>query len=140
MRFILFLIVFISFPSYGSDFAVLSKVNREVNRSIKYTSDINQYGKKDYHASPEETLKSKKGDCEDYAILKQRMLANKGYKSEVYLMRYSPSLVRINDYVREDHAVLVVKSGGREYILDNNTDEILHPQYLRNFEIVKRLK
>jgi hypothetical protein len=37
--------------------------------NVTYTSDWKQYGFMDYWASPEQTLKLLKGDCEDYGIL-----------------------------------------------------------------------
>lgn len=40
-----------------------------VKRRIEYTSDTIQYKKLEYWATPDETWKSKKGDCEDGAIL-----------------------------------------------------------------------
>jgi hypothetical protein len=40
-----------------------------INRNIKYTTDEVQYGYLDYWATPEETLQSRKGDCEDMALL-----------------------------------------------------------------------
>ena len=48
------------------------------NSDITYTSDKVQYHKDDYWASPIETAKSKKGDCEDYAILEYALLRDLG--------------------------------------------------------------
>lgn len=49
-------------------------VNDAVNKYVTYTSDDALYGRSDYWASPIETLKTKRGDCEDYAILKYYLL------------------------------------------------------------------
>jgi predicted transglutaminase-like cysteine proteinase len=49
-----------------------------VNRGIERAEDIVQYKKEDYWALPGETLASKHGDCEDYALLKYKLLANSG--------------------------------------------------------------
>ena len=98
----------------------LSLVNRWANRRIAYTDDATNYGARDYWATAEETLASGRGDCEDYAILKYQMLAGLGFdRSSMYL-----TLAR--DLVRNaDHAVLVVRVGGRFYMLDNATDVLL---------------
>ncbi|MDE1152010.1 MAG: transglutaminase-like cysteine peptidase [Micavibrio sp.] len=41
-----------------------------VDSTVKYTSDMESSGLPEYWASPLETINSKKGDCEDFAILK----------------------------------------------------------------------
>jgi len=40
-----------------------------IYRNIQYKRDIDQYGKIEYWATPQETLINKKGDCEDVNIL-----------------------------------------------------------------------
>lgn len=56
----------------------LTKVNLMVNQQIEYKYDIDLYGIDDYWASPTEVLKSRKGDCEDYAFLKREILIGMG--------------------------------------------------------------
>jgi len=41
-----------------------------VDSTVTYTSDMETSGMREYWASPLETINSKKGDCEDFAILK----------------------------------------------------------------------
>jgi Bacterial transglutaminase-like cysteine proteinase BTLCP len=45
----------------------------------KYVSDQEQFGQSDYWQPPEEFEKSKKGDCEDYALWTWRQLLSMGY-------------------------------------------------------------
>ena len=53
-----------------ADVETLAMVNRWANRRIAYAEDIANYGARDYWASASETLRSGRGDCEDFAILK----------------------------------------------------------------------
>ncbi len=98
----------------------LSMVNAWTNQRITHADDIALYGARDYWATAAETLASRRGDCEDFAILKYQMLAAVGFdRSDMYL-----TLAR--DLVRNaDHAVLIVRMGGQYYMLDNATDVLL---------------
>lgn len=103
-----------------SSVATLSLVNQWANQRIEFVNDYENNGTRDYWATAEETLASGVGDCEDYAILKYQILSALGFdRSEMFL-----TLAR--DLVRNaDHAVLVVRIGGRNYMLDNATDIVL---------------
>ena len=57
----------------SNDLQKVFQVNNYVN-SYKYKSDIDNYGEKEYYASPLEMIKKQAGDCEDYAILKYNIL------------------------------------------------------------------
>ncbi len=100
-------------PAQDSLLSKLKTVNQRVNKIIAFKSDIEQYGVTDYYAKPEETFKNRKGDCEDYAILKMRLLHDLGISDNVYLVHLK--VVQ----TKEAHMVLMVKDGGKEYILDN---------------------
>lgn len=54
------------------------KIIEWVQKNIKYTSDIYNYGRDEYWALPTQTLQKKKGDCEDGAFLIQSMLLASG--------------------------------------------------------------
>lgn len=45
------------------------EIGEWISTNIKYIEDNRHYGGRDYWASPERTLSSRKGDCEDFAIL-----------------------------------------------------------------------
>lgn len=100
--------------------ATLAQVNSWANRRIEFTDDRTSSGTRDHWATAEETLAVGVGDCEDYAILKYQILSALGFdRSQMYL-----TLAR--DLVRNaDHAVLVVRIGEQDYLLDSATDALL---------------
>lgn len=106
----------------GSESAsvLLDKVNRWVNSNIAYREDRNLFNKADYWADARSTLRSRKGDCEDLAILKMQLLAALGIDRDDMYLTITRDLVR-----NADHAVLIVNDGDRFFLLDNTTDEVL---------------
>ena len=56
-----------------------------VKNTVTYVSDDIQYGG-DYVATPQQTLKSKKGDCDDQAILTASLLSSVGIKNRMLLI------------------------------------------------------
>ncbi|MEE9332022.1 MAG: transglutaminase-like cysteine peptidase [Methylophilaceae bacterium] len=56
----------------------LKRINLFFNTHIKFVSDKSNWGKKDYWATPLESLGIKKGDCEDYSIAKYIFLRELG--------------------------------------------------------------
>jgi predicted transglutaminase-like cysteine proteinase len=95
--------------------AALERVNRQVNRAIEPMSDMDHWGVIDRWDYPTDG----KGDCEDYALLKRKILMDLGYPRQALLM----SVVR--DLHGEGHAVLDVKTNRGDFILDNQRDEIV---------------
>ena len=59
------------------------------------------------------------GDCEDYVLLKRRMLVQAGWPREALLITV------VRDRHGDGHAVLTVKTDKGEFILDNQNDQIL---------------
>jgi predicted transglutaminase-like cysteine proteinase len=105
----------------NSPYEQLRAVNRFVN-SWPYKSDMENYGRRDYWASPLEFL-TRSGDCEDYAITKYVTLRELGFEPERL------RLVVVHDVLRDiAHAVLAVYLEGEVYILDNLTNAVL-PQH-----------
>jgi predicted transglutaminase-like cysteine proteinase len=107
-------------PKGALTFATLASVNSWTNRHIRYVEDQVQYGKADYWADARTTLRRRAGDCEDIAIAKMQLLAALGLnRSDMYL-----TIAR--DMVRNaDHALLIVKFEGRNWLLDDSTDTLL---------------
>jgi predicted transglutaminase-like cysteine proteinase len=92
----------------------LERVNQLVNAAIAYTSDFALHGQADKWTSPLATLKLGRGDCEDYAILKHRVLVEAGVPAR------NLKIVLVRDTaVRIDHAVLAARAGNQWFILDN---------------------
>ncbi len=104
----------------ASGIETLASVNRWANRRVEYADDITNYGSRDYWATASETLRSGRGDCEDYAILKYQALAALGFDRSRMFLTLARDLVR-----NADHAVLIVEVAGRHYMLDNATDVLL---------------
>ena len=59
------------------------------------------------------------GDCEDYVLLKQRMLISAGWPRQALLITV------VRDEKGEGHAVLTVRTDKGEFVLDNQNPDIL---------------
>jgi predicted transglutaminase-like cysteine proteinase len=93
----------------------LVRVNRWVNESIKPVTDMDHWGVVERWSYPNDG----KGDCEDYVLLKRRMLMQAGWPREALLITV------VRDKKGEGHAVLTVKTDKGEFILDNQAEEVL---------------
>ena len=96
---------------------MIAAVNSWANAKIRYVEDRQLYGQADYWADAKTTLRRRAGDCEDIAIAKMALLAGAGVRREDMYLTIARDLVR-----NADHALLVVKAGGKFWLLDNNTD------------------
>jgi len=107
----------------------ISGINRTVNRIVRYQPDTENYGSKDYWATPDEILARGKGDCEDYAILKMAALRAAGLPSEAM------SIVVLRDVRRNlYHAVLAITTSQGHFILDNLSDEVKLDRALPSYQ------
>jgi predicted transglutaminase-like cysteine proteinase len=98
--------------------AQLQQVNSYVNSTVTEVSDMEQYGREDVWMLPT----SGKGDCEDFALLKRKMLIERGWPA-------SALAISVGATSRgEAHAVLTVATAHGEYVLDNLTSSILPPE------------
>jgi predicted transglutaminase-like cysteine proteinase len=93
----------------------LVRVNKWVNESIKPITDMDQWGVVEKWSYPD----TGRGDCEDYVLLKRRMLMQAGWPREALLI----TVVRERN--GDGHAVLTVKTDKGEFILDNQYPDIL---------------
>jgi predicted transglutaminase-like cysteine proteinase len=117
---------------HGKDaFERLEAVNWYVNKRVRFTDDIRQYGRADYWASANETLNRGRGDCEDFAIAKLQMLRRAGVADKDLYLVVVKDLVR-----RADHAILVVRAAGHMYVLDNGTDQLLDSESVSDYRPV----
>ena len=95
----------------------MQQVNSHVNSTIVEVSDMEQYGRDDVWSLPT----SGKGDCEDFALLKRKLLIQRGWPA-------SALSIWVGATSRgEAHAVLVVTTASGEFVLDNLTSSILAP-------------
>ncbi|MXQ13497.1 transglutaminase-like cysteine peptidase [Microvirga makkahensis] len=98
-----------------SRMAQLQQVNNHVNRTITDVSDLEQYGREDVWTLPV----SGKGDCEDFALLKRKLLIQRGWPASALSIAVGATSWG------EAHAVLMVATANGEYVLDNLTASIL---------------
>ncbi|ACA16862.1 transglutaminase family protein cysteine peptidase BTLCP [Methylobacterium sp. 4-46] len=105
----------------------LVAVNRRVNSRIKPLTDQAHWGVVDRWDFPDDGY----GDCEDYQLLKRRMLVERG------LPRRALRMTVVIDEIGEGHAVLMVRTDRGDYILDNKTNAIL-PWQRTGYTYVKR--
>jgi predicted transglutaminase-like cysteine proteinase len=95
----------------------LRQINSHVNSTIVEVSDMEQYGREDVWTLP----KSGKGDCEDFALLKRKLLLQRGWPASALSISVGTTSLG------EPHAVLVVSTASGELVLDNLTSSILAP-------------
>jgi predicted transglutaminase-like cysteine proteinase len=93
----------------------LVRVNQWVNETIKPVTDLEHWGVVERWSYPDDGY----GDCEDYVLLKRRMLISAGWPREALLITV------VRDKKDEGHAVLTVKTDKGDYILDNQNEDIL---------------
>ncbi|MPR12112.1 transglutaminase-like cysteine peptidase [Microvirga tunisiensis] len=95
----------------------LRQINSHVNSTIVEVSDMDQYGREDVWTLPT----SGRGDCEDFALLKRKLLMQQGWPASALSISVGTTSSG------EAHAVLVVATASGEYVLDNLTPSILPP-------------
>ncbi len=93
----------------------LVAINSAVNHRIKPVSDMDHHGIVEHWDYPMDGL----GDCEDYALLKRRLLIEAGWPRQSLLMTV------VRDQGGDGHAILSVATDQGDFILDNQVDDIL---------------
>lgn len=91
----------------------LDVVNRSVNREVEPATDMEIYGVNELW-----TLPSRRGDCEDFALLKRKRLIERGWPSASLL------LTVVRDEKNEGHAVLTARTTQGDFILDNKIESV----------------
>jgi predicted transglutaminase-like cysteine proteinase len=105
----------------------IRQVDAQVNHSVEAVSDMDHWGVVDRWDYPMDG----KGDCEDYALLKRKLLIERGFPRQALLITV------VRDEQNEGHAILTVKTNSGEYILDNLNDEV-KPVSRVPYRLVKR--
>jgi predicted transglutaminase-like cysteine proteinase len=95
--------------------ADMVNVNAWANQAIKPITDMEHWGVVERWNYPEDGY----GDCEDYVLLKRRMLMQAGWPREALLITV------VRDKKGDGHAVLTVKTDRGEFILDNQEPQVL---------------
>ncbi len=93
----------------------LNQVNTWVNNAIKPMTDVDHWGLVEKWSYPDDGY----GDCEDYVLLKRRMLLQSGWPREALLITV------VRDKKDEGHAVLTVKTDRGDYVLDNQAEDVV---------------
>jgi predicted transglutaminase-like cysteine proteinase len=105
----------------------LQRINLWVNTNIKPMTDMDHWGVVERWNYPDDGY----GDCEDYVLQKRKMLMQAGWPREALLITV------VRDQHGDGHAILTVKTDKGEFILDNQTDNIL-PWTDTGYRFVKR--
>jgi predicted transglutaminase-like cysteine proteinase len=108
-------------------YTLLSFVNRSVNSALIPATDESHWGISDLWGYPTDGI----GDCEDYQLLKRKLLINAGLPRRPLLMTV------VIDEKGEGHAVLTIRTDRGDLILDNKTDEVLE-WFKTSYTFIKR--
>jgi predicted transglutaminase-like cysteine proteinase len=107
--------------------ADLVRVNDWVNQTIQPLTDLEHWGVVEHWSYPDDGY----GDCEDYVLLKRRMLMQSGWPREALLITV------VRDLKGDGHAVLTVTTDKGDYVLDNQNEKVL-PWSKTGYRFIKR--
>jgi predicted transglutaminase-like cysteine proteinase len=105
----------------------LVRLNKWVNEKIKPMTDLDHWGVVEKWSYPDDGY----GDCEDYVLLKRRLLIDAGWPRAALLITV------VRDKKGDGHAVLTVKTDKGDFILDNQAEDVL-PWTESGYRFVKR--
>ena len=93
----------------------IEQIDRQVNAAVTPETDMDHWGVVDRWDYPIDG----RGDCEDYALLKRKILIHRGYPRQALLITV------VKDLEGEGHAILTVKTSRGEFVLDNLNDRVM---------------
>lgn len=105
----------------------VTTVNRQVNTSLRAVTDQEHWGVPDRWDLAEDGS----GDCEDFQLLKRKLLAQAG------LPRRAMRMTVVIDEKGEGHAVLMLRTDRGDFVLDNKTSAVL-PWHKTGYTYIKR--
>ncbi len=91
----------------------LVAINNHVNAAIEPVTDMELYGVAEHWTYPVD-----KGDCEDYVLLKRKLLIERGWSAASLLITV------VRDERGDGHAVLTAVTSEGDLVLDNQHAEI----------------
>lgn len=91
----------------------LVEVNDLVNTTVEPITDQELFGIAEYWTYP-----ANQGDCEDYVLLKRKLLMERGWPANSVLVTV------VRDQYGDGHAVLTVATTAGDLVLDNQDSEI----------------
>jgi predicted transglutaminase-like cysteine proteinase len=101
-------------------------VNLMVNHSVQPVTDQQYYHRDEYWTIPQGY-----GDCEDYVLLKRKLLIERGWSTADLLITV------VFDELGDGHAVLLARTSRGDFVLDNKTDQVKR-WYETAYHFVKR--
>lgn len=104
----------------------LDEVNQASNLSVRPVTDLDYYNTEEYWTYPKRF-----GDCEDYVLMKRKMLMQRGWPASSLLI----TVVRQPN--GDGHAVLTVRTDKADFVLDNLRNRIL-PWQKTEYRFLKR--
>ena len=104
----------------------LEEINHIVNSTVEPVTDIELYGEVERWSYPK-----RYGDCEDYVLLKRKLLAQRGWPVSALLITV------VRDEAGDGHAVLTARTAQGDFLLDNKRTDVLVWHKLP-YEYVKR--
>ncbi|MFY0615596.1 MAG: transglutaminase-like cysteine peptidase [Hyphomicrobiaceae bacterium] len=104
-------VAFTRFNATAARLRELDIVNREINARIQPVTDLELYGREEYWTYP-----TNRGDCEDYVVLKRRILISRGWPPSALLITV------VRDELGDGHAVLTARTEQGDFVLDNKND------------------
>ncbi|MEO1695401.1 MAG: transglutaminase-like cysteine peptidase [Pseudomonadota bacterium] len=102
------------FDATTARLAELDEINRAVNLAVAPATDEEIFGVREHWTMP-----GARGDCEDYVLLKRRMLMERGWPASALLITV------VFDENDEGHAVLTARTAQGDFVLDNKTNALL---------------
>jgi predicted transglutaminase-like cysteine proteinase len=94
---------------------MIRTINERVNSKVKPITDAEHWGVMDRWDLPDDGY----GDCEDYQLLKRKLLAELG------VPRRAMRMTVVLDEAGQGHAVLMARTDRGDYILDNKRQAVL---------------
>lgn len=102
-----------------NSYKLAERINSDVNASVTYKTDLEQYDKPEYWCLP-----TNFGDCEDYALLKRQVLLKNGFASKD--LHLACCWVETGEY----HCVLLCNTDKGWFVLDNRYNWPMIPKSL----------
>lgn len=92
----------------------MQEVNNLVNEIVRPVTDQDLYGRIEHWTYP-----AGMGDCEDYVLLKRKLLMERGWPASALLITV------VRDENRDGHAVLTARTYEGDFLLDNKHSKIM---------------
>jgi predicted transglutaminase-like cysteine proteinase len=109
----------------------IETVNSGVNTALHFQSDWSQYREPDKWASPLESFRSGRGDCEDFATAKVVALYAAGTPlDDLWLV------LGFDKAVQQHHMIAAVRLDGRWLLLENRTMVMFEDKDYPNFDLL----